>query len=85
MKQKKTPLPKADPRGYENMRGSPMDVKDHPTYNKPDATEHYDAHQLGTDAFRSVTDALGPKTAYQLETSQIGQAVDISEKLRGTE
>lgn len=77
---KKTPLPKADPRGYENMRGSPLDVREHPTYNKPDATEHYDGTALG-DAFT----ALGPKTTYQQETRQMGSAVDISEKVRGTD
>lgn len=93
MAKKKIPTPKADPR-YEgaegNMRranaqrgeagfpseGSPMDVRDHPAHNKPDATEHHDGTALG-DAFT----ALGPKTAYKVETSQMGQAVDISESV----
>lgn len=81
-KKRITPLPKADPRGYENMQGTPMDVKDHPAYNKPTATEDYDAHQLGTEAFKSVTDAMGPKASYRAETTQMNQALDISESLR---
>lgn len=76
MKKQKTPLPKEDPRGYEQMRGNPQDVKDHPAYNKPDATEHYDGTALG-DALT----ALGPKTTYQQETRQMGNAVDISESV----
>lgn len=72
----KVRLPKPDPRGYENMQGSPMDVKSHPAYDKPDATEHYDGTALG-DTFS----ALGPKAAYNLETRNMATAVDISESV----
>lgn len=26
---------------YDDMQGNPVDVQDHPTYDKPTATQHY--------------------------------------------
>lgn len=71
MDKKKIPLPRPDPRPTK-----PMNVQDHPTHNFSDRN-----YLDGIDAYKAVTTALGPKTAYQVETSQIGQAVDISENV----
>lgn len=53
-----------------------MDVKEHPAYNKPNATEHYDGTVLG-----DYVSALGPKAAYKAETADMAKAVDISENV----
>jgi len=91
----KVRLPKPDPR-YEGKpdlptrsksveqkmpeEGTSMDVRDHPAHGLPQATDHHDGTILG-----DTYEALGPKAAYSAETSQMGQAVDVSEKVRGTE
>lgn len=75
MSKKKIPTPKADPRGYENMRSSPMDVKDHPADTGHQATEHY----AGDQVFKDITSQLGPKASYRQETNSMASSVAISE------
>lgn len=85
----KVRLPKPDPRFqngtyadiYPGTKQQAMDVRDHPAHNKPTATEHYDAHQLGLDAFKAKTDAYGPEVSYRAETGDMSNAVDISESV----
>lgn len=92
-KKSKVPTPREDPRysgsegemrrsnaqrgpsGYQEYQGSLTNVRDHPSDTGHQATEHYDRH------IKDVYDALGPKTTYQMETRQMGQAVDISENV----
>lgn len=80
-KNKGIPTPKVDPRGYSNLQGSPMDVRDHEADSGHTATEHYQ----GDQAFKSITEGLGPKTSYKIETRQMYDANNISEAMRKDE
>lgn len=77
-KSSKVPMPRSDPRSNAISTSDAMDVKDHPAYNKPDATEHYDRT---IRSFGDLYDAIGPKAAYRAETDQMNAAVGISEVL----
>lgn len=35
---------------YDDMQGTPMDVENHPAYDKPDATQHYAGDVLPLNA-----------------------------------
>lgn len=91
MAKDKIKIPRPDPR-YQGMpdlplrskameTGEAMDVRDHPAHSGHKATYQHDGTDLGTETFKSFTDALGPKATYATENRQMGSSIDISESV----